>query len=223
MWRFKFRASKRLPITSIGITFAFASLLRNLSQGWGDMIGIICSVFFGMGMIIIACVFLIPSRDEIPTLEDAIKHSRIVWGLWFTGDRHFDLIQKHNCFKRILLMEPDSIAFKDSLSLSTDAKDSTSQIKKVTKRAIEKGIEVRWYSEPPQVTSLTIYDTVQGDEPNSEKSYFITTQLDKGKPRSKREIDIIHKTQDSNEFNTQINRFKILWGNSRVPKPEEYN
>ncbi len=173
----------------------------------------------GLGVVGLICIMFIPSKDEVPPIEYAVKHSKTVWGLWFTGDRHYKMVDKYNSVKKILVMRPDSPAF----DVSTNNKErSRNEIVRLTLRAIGKGIEIRWYSEP-QTNSLTIYDKIKGNEPTSDKAYFITSKLDKDVlPRKDRIPHILKKKQDEDDFDAQIDRFNTLWNNATKPKPEEY-
>jgi hypothetical protein len=219
----RYRAKGRIGYLSISISVAFASFLRIFSYGIQDKIGITC---FIIGMIVIVATLLIPSKGEIPDREYAIKHSKIVWAFWFSGGRHLELIRKYNSVKRILLMEPDSPAFKANLQISGyDKAAAKDEIKKLTQLAINKGIGVKWYKSPRYInSSLTIYDPSEGEEPSSSKAYYVLSTLEKDVPRSKRALFVIRRKDDENEFKNQIKKFKDIWDNfSRQPRPEEYS
>ena len=49
-----------------------------------------------------------PIENEIPTMAEAIRDSKLVWGLWHTGERA-KLLFKYHTVKRALLVEPITV------------------------------------------------------------------------------------------------------------------
>ena len=212
--RFNYRGCSQFITFGLGVLLGGSVMTINTT--W---VGVIVIV---IGFTIYFFNWIRPDKDELPSIDDAAKHSKTIWGLWFTGDRQLKLIKRYNNFQRILLVKPNSLAFRELLEIRDDKEKIMEEIKTLTQQAIKQGVKVRWYSES-QTDSLTIYDPMQNDEPVSKKAYYVISRLEKGVPRRKRGVSIQKKRDDENDFKYQFNRYKKLWETSSEPKPEEYS
>jgi hypothetical protein len=189
------------------------------------VVQILSVIFICVGFGIILWALLKPIPNEVPPLEYIIKRSKAVWGLWFMGDRITEqhLIEKYDSIKRILLLDPESEAFKESVRKSIDTEErARRQIRQLTGEAKRKKIEVRWYNEV-QESGITLYDPQSGYEPTSVKAECVFEIHDLLVLRDDRPKRVIRKISDETEFNLLIAKYNDLWNcKSREPKSEEY-
>lgn len=189
---------------------------------------IIGGILAGIGLIVLLGILCIPLKKEIPPIEVVVKHSKIVWGMWFTGNEVLQkgLVGKYNSIQRILLMQPDSPAFNENIKITGASKEQTKgEILKLTKHAIEKGVDVRWYSEHMGI-GLTLFDT-NGNEPmSSNKAGCIVQILIPNAPKDERPTYIgSNKIGKEWYFVGMLKKFNDIWNSdqySRKPLQEEY-
>lgn len=228
-WFIKYRAKKRIGKLSIGIALTIPILL---SMDWGgrcSALQVISWIIVAVGLYIIGYVLFCPLRKEIPPIPHLLKKSKTVWGLWFTGDRMMKEIMAGNggAIKRILLLAPDSEAFKKNLEITgADDGDTKRDIRKLTQKATERGISVRWYSRH-EGFSLTLYDPLDIGEPSSRKARCVVQILIPNVPREDRPLHMGGRQprEDVGYFNGKLIKFKEIWDSktlSRKPDANEY-
>jgi len=185
-------------------------------------------IFIAIGLIVFFALLIKPLRNEIPPLEHSVKNSKVVWGLWFTGDKITEkgLVEKYHSIKRILLLDPKSDAFKRHLEKSIDTEERAGrQIRQLTKQAQENNLEVRWYFKE-QESGITLYDSQEGNEPSSDKAWCVFEKHDVHVLREDRPRTISKNIKEGRkEYEILLNKYKEIWGDkySREPKHEEYS
>ena len=198
------------------------------------LLAVIGSLFIFGALGIVLWILVKPLDDEMPSLEQSTKDADVVWGLWYTGDRVMgEGLLKYNSIKRILLLEPNpnNQSFIDGAS---DADNPVArrvhQIEDLTREAIGRGIEVRWYFER-QFQSITIYDKYDKDSVmidsnlnlwslNAWISVEFFQLLVKREERPRKKITNEHHTES---FNRYVSQYQMIWDfASRSPRPEEY-
>lgn len=97
-----------------------------------------------------------------------------------------------------------------------DNEDPEGEIKRITKRATQLGIAVKWYSEFLP-NSITIYD------PKSPKGYIYGQVLAPKVGREDRPPFVIAKEHQEDSFNKYLREYERIWGEARVPNLEEYD
>lgn len=162
------------------------------------------------------------STKEIPSREKAIKKSKVVWGCWFTGGEveKSRLIEKTNSIKRILLLAPDSIQFKRHIEITPDTEENAKRvIISLTKQALNKDIEVRWYSDAYNQRSITIYN------PDSDKAWLTYQVAEENIARPNRVLYSIKKTDDEEEFKRQQKIYDDIWNHKSTERKrrEDFN
>ena len=183
---------------------------------------IIAISLVGLGIVGMVFIMVIPSK--IPSLKGSIRKSKTVWGLWFTGRGHYELVNRGSSIKRILLMRPHSEAFNRNLEVSGERSEiAASEIKRLTQKALNNGIDVKWY-ETPRKKSFTLYDKHTGGKPNSLDAYCIVSILKDGAPADARDTYIKkNKGEGKYYFRNSLKEFEQIWEyQSELPKPEEY-
>lgn len=101
-----------------GVSFWFA-LGVGLNAGGSAML--ITYIIGGLCLLIALGIFIYnlkqPIEDQIPSMLDTIKDSKVVWGFWHSGVRAKEHFQ-YGTVKRMLLLEPnpDNEAFKHVLA-----------------------------------------------------------------------------------------------------------
>jgi hypothetical protein len=177
---------------------------------------VISWILLSIGLGLLAWVFLKPVLGEVPPIDIAIKKSKVVWGLWFSGDRIYSnqLLEKYNSVKRILLVDPNTDVFRMVVEKSIETESIVeNEIKRLTKQAMSKGIPVRWYRKF-QVTALTLYD------PENNKAWCVLQELKPNVPREDRPLSKIKGTDS--QYKGVLARFQDIWDNySRVPTSSE--
>lgn len=228
MWQIKKRFSQRPPIASISIAFLVSSIVWFFR---GESMSIVIGgILAGVGIIILIGIVCIPLKKEIPPIEVGVKKSRVVWGMWFTGSDVLqkDLIGKYDSIQRILLMQPDSPAFKRNIEITGESeKQAKDEILKLTKRAVDKGVDVRWYLEHIGI-GLTLFDktNVKLEQPFSNKAYCVVQLLIPNAPGNERPTYIgKNQTGKAGYFIGMLKKFNDIWDSnnlSRKPSKEEY-
>jgi len=180
----------------------------------------------GICIVIAFCVFgynwKYPQDDEIPSITEAIRNSKVVWGFWHTGERAKRNFQDGSV-KRVLLLEPNpsSEAFKGVLA---EAKNTTqneliTNIKLTTESALSNGIEIKWHNE---VTSLSFMicdpsPTIEGELVKFSKRAFVVVQvLDRNLDIGEWSLYRKTNTKDKYAFNGYVNWFKNVWDNKSI-------
>lgn len=160
-----------------------------------------------------------PTAEEIPTIPEAVRNSKIVWGFWHTGERARHSF-KYGSVHRVLLLEPN-MESKSFLHILEQAKVSKNElianIYLTTESAIDNKIAVRWHNDPT-VLSFMICDPSPNIEKNnlvsfSNRAYVVVQVIDSNLDRD--EWSLYKKTmaKDRYAFNAYVNWFKDLWDN----------
>lgn len=219
MWKYSLRLSHR-PIRT-GACIALILSTIGLFFVECDMGTIIGCVLAGLGVLGFLILMFKPIGKEIPPLEVAIKQSKEVWGMWFTGDQilQLGLIEGRSSIKKIMLMKPGSKAFEKSAELTHVSKDDIKkEILMLTKRAKHKGIEIRWYFEH-QGIGLTLY------EPEDNNAWCYWQELVDQRPRDARTSYTTSRKKEEGLYNSKLEQFNRIWFDdnlSEYPKKEEY-
>jgi hypothetical protein len=215
----------RLGLLGIAIALFLPQLFQNMLRQECDVIQIISWICVGIGLSIVGYILLKPLSKEIPPIEIAVKDSKVVWGMWFTGERVLakKLPEKYTSIKKILLMEPNSEAFETNLEITKASRDETkNEILRLTQMAMKKELEVRWYSTYRGI-GLTLCDPLDSDEPSSNQAWCVVQSLKGSAPRDERETYISKNTVNGRSyFQSMLQNFKETWENSRTPDPGEY-
>lgn len=163
--------------------------------------------------------------DYTPSIPETFKNSKVVWGLWHTGNR-----ARHSFYygsvKRILLLEPepDSEAFRHVLAevsgRPTTAKELMTEISLTKDEAISRNIETRWHNE---VTSLSFMicdpsPTIEGDLVTFSHQAFVVAQvLDRNLNIEEWGKNKITASKNKYEFDNYVRWFKDVWDNKSKP------
>jgi hypothetical protein len=221
---FKLRFSERKTFIGTCIASIVSTVALFLR---GDCMGMIAGLCI-IGLAIIG-FFLIMIIRPIPTIEQNIKHSKIVWGMWFTGETVFNkrLYKKYKSIRRILLMKPNSNAFYQNIKVtSAPERETREQIINLTREARAVGITVKWYSEYNNI-GLTICDKLQNEKPSSTQAWCVVQVLKDAAPQNEREIHMGKNIPGKDTyFKGMLNRFEEIWDDKtlcREPSPEEYS
>jgi len=222
MWKIKVKFSKHLPIIGISIAFIIPGIGLFLS---GGCMGVIMGwVFIAIGLIVFFVMLMWPLRNEIPPLDVSVRESKIVWGLWFTGDMITEqhLLEKYRSIKRVLLLDPTSDGFKEHIRKSINTEEKAGgQIKRFTRLAREGGVEVRWYSKEQEI-GLMLCDPQEGSEPSSDKAWCVFEKHYPDVLREQRPRTMVRKANNDTQFNLLREMYEDIWNCAREPKPEEY-
>jgi len=157
--------------------------------------------------------------DLIPSIEESVKTSRVVWGFWHTGERAKDSF-RYGAISRVLLLEPN-MQNASFLHVAKQAQITTRElfenIHLTTEKAIDNNVNVRWYDDPT-VISFMICDPIPNIENNkivnfSKKAYVVVQIIDANLSRS--EWPLYKKSLDKDEyaFNSYVRWFKDVWDN----------
>ncbi len=162
--------------------------------------------------------WLNPVDNYIPTISEAIKTSKVVWGFWHTGERAKHSFE-YDSVKRILILEPnpDSEALNHVLRESGANKNDVIQNVKLTKASAESNkIVLKYHNE---VTSLSymICDpspTIEGELVKFSKRAFIVAQvLDRNLNIEEWSVYKKGMATDKYAFNAYVKWFKDVWDN----------
>ncbi|MQA64426.1 MAG: hypothetical protein GEU76_00755 [Alphaproteobacteria bacterium] len=85
--------------------------------------------------------------DRIRPLTDELRRVTEAHVFWVAGRKQFQSGEQLEKIKRLILPNPDSASLKCFESSLPDGMSIRDQIREVTQMAIEKGIQVKWYSE----------------------------------------------------------------------------
>lgn len=88
-------------------------------SGYGcHLIGNILLGIAGLLIVVLLLPYLFP---EVPRLDSAVKESKTIWGLWYTGDRvrKKKLLRKYDAFRKLIVLEPNA----DNPSLIESARE----------------------------------------------------------------------------------------------------
>lgn len=190
---------------------------------------IVGGVFLAIGIGIFSYNWRHPIDERIPSMLDAIKNSKVVYGFWHTGVRakqHF----QYGSVTKILLLEPnpDSEAFKHILAEvtgKTTQNEILTEISLTKEKALSSHIKLRWHNE---ITSLSFM--ICDPSPNikgelvkfSHKAFVIIQVLDRNLDID--EWSLYRKTNDKDKyaFNGYVNWFNEVWNNrSKDSLPRE--
>ena len=188
------------------------------------------SIFAFGGAVLIVRSAIKPLDDEMPPIRKAFKESKVVWGMWHTGDRiRSGKLYKIRSTQKILLLEPsrNNPSFERVMKIAKHSfEEAIFEIKTLTRKATEMGIPVRWHTEYLGY-ALTIYDSepIQQNQelkPVSEKAWISVQFLEPSIAREQRQKNMVRKTEETEEFNDYIETYERIWRTSRIPNPEEY-
>lgn len=181
-------------------------------------------IFLLISFCIMAYNWKYPKDDGTPSLSEAIKSSKVVWGFWHTGERAKASF-KYGSVTKILLLEPNenSEAFQHVLTEATGTatqKDILANIKLTTESALQNNIHVKWHNE---VTSLSFM--ICDPSPNidgelvkfSHRAFIVVQVLDRN--LNIEEWSVYKKTEakDRYAFNGYVKWFKEIWDNRSKP------
>ena len=182
------------------------------------MLFIIGVIFLTIGLCYIYWIAFHSPNDEVPSPKYCFEKSKVIWGLWHTGDwmMQLGLIEKyHSKIERLLLLDPYIPPFKEHVTrgIGTEA-DARDQIIKLTRLANSKRIKLKWYDKP-QNNAVTLYDL------DSEKAWCVMQEIKANVPRELRpKWKLLNK---DSQFNGVVANFKDIWDkHSREPQPKEY-
>ena len=173
------------------------------------------ALIFGIGIFIYN--WRHPTDDEIPSIEDSVKNSKVVWGFWHTGERAKDSF-RYGSIKRVLLLEPNA-GNESFLHISTQAQVTKTELSEnihiTTEKAITNNIDIRWYDDPT-VISFMICDSSPNIENNrivnfSKRAYVVVQVIDAHISRSEWAIYKKTMAKDEYAFNEYVNWFKDIW------------
>ncbi len=179
-------------------------------------------VIGGIAILIGICIFIYnwrhPTEDEIPSIPDAIKYSKLVWGFWHTGERA-KYSFKYGSVKRVLLLEPNR-QNKSFLHILEQAPVTPNELAEnihlTTQRAIDNKIPVKWHNDPT-VLSFTICDPSPTIEQDivifSNKAYVVVQVIDKNLDREEWSLYKKTMSKDKYAFNAYAKWFKDVWDN----------
>jgi len=170
-----------------------------------------------------------PLEDEMPSIKQAFKESKVVWGMWHTGDRARNLVHI-GATKKILLLEPsmNNQAFMEVMDKAKHTyKEAMFEIKALTNKAISCGYEVRWHTSRLE-HALSIHDAEptqleQELVPTSQKAWICVQFLEPSIDREHRTKVMVRKAKEPEEYHDYVEEFNSIWKQARVPEPYEYS
>jgi hypothetical protein len=167
-----------------------------------------------------------PVDDYIPSISEAIKNSKVVWGFWHSGNRARESLY-YGSVKKILLLEPEpnSEAFKHVLSevsgRPTTAKEIIIQIGLTKDEAVSKNIDLRWHNEVTS-QSFMICDPsptkIEGGLVEFSHQAFVVAQvLDRNLNIEEWAKYKKNASKDKYAFDSYVEWFKDVWDNKSKP------
>jgi hypothetical protein len=162
-----------------------------------------------------------PVDDYIPSMSESTKNSKIVWGLWHTGNRARNYFF-YGSVEKVLLLEPNpnSEAFKHVLAevsgRPTTQHQIFTEINLTRDEAFSKQIKLRWHNEITS-QSFMICDSspkIEGDLVTfSKRAYVVVQVLDRNLNIEEWSKYKKTMTKDKYAFEAYVKWFKDVWDN----------
>jgi hypothetical protein len=182
---------------AIGLLIATAPSVITTTELFEMILNII---YITVAVMIVLVVVFMP--NTIPTRDKAIKKSNSVLAMWYSGRTVLEdgLIDKyHKKIRKLILLNP-----KFAGGMSSRHGDTTSdEIIKTTRKALEKGIDVRWGNDPRPYTFTFYYVD------NDRKAWMIWQEADEKKPYT--DWKKTRYGSKSTEYIWALDQFNRIW------------
>ncbi|GEM_PF-4571564 len=177
------------------------------------------------GILILAAVTIFvynlkrPTDDFIPSREQAIRESKVVWGFWHTGENAKKLL-RYGTVQRILLLEPNeanqSFCYRMTEARATKT-DLITNVRLTTAAAQALEIPVKYHNELTAL-SFMICDPSPDIECSdsvsfSKRAYVVAQVMDRNLVTSEWPRYKVTKAGNPHAFRDYEHWFKDVWDN----------
>lgn len=152
------------------------------------------------------------SRSQLDSVEHELSDVEEIWAAWHVGPyRDFEAFFPKGRRGRILLTSPSSSALGELGKIRKgDVNTMASVIRSITKHAMEKDLEVRWFD------GLICNNVIVAD-PHKDRSWMrVELIIPHGSPQSRPSFLVV---KDGNErlYHTFSSAFEKMWEASQLP------